>query len=58
MSRIRQGACGGGLLGREQAGSEPSIDRRLRDAELGRGLLDGEQVAGRGLVVAPRGSRV
>src|SRR5204863_8794164 len=36
----------GSLLGREQAGSEPSVDRRLRDAELVGGLLDGEQVAG------------
>ncbi len=39
------GSVRGGLLGGEQPGAEPSVDRRLRDTELARGLLDGEQAA-------------
>ena len=39
------GGVRGCLLGGEQAGAQPSVDRRLRDAELGDGLLNREQPA-------------
>jgi len=50
VSRIRHGACvvvclRGGLLARQQPGSEPPVDRGGGDAELACGLLDREQIA-------------